>query len=221
MQRFEFTGVVTLRWHDPRQAFDPAEDGSDEKVFQGAYQLDEIAPGWYPQVIRANEAGLFQTSGVVLRVKRDGTMTLIATLNAAAKSGLNMRRFLSDVHRPEAILEFLGFDHEEVVFTAVDTDSSGSTSKQIEVPWWNVSVIEIGVWEQSAAYAGARGVTSSFTLSVEVHRKPFYILRLVVFPLFTIVILSFCVLWMNRSSLGDRISVSFISVLTRLAYQIS
>ena len=220
MQKFEFTGVLTLRWHDPRQAFDPAEDGLNEKVFQGAYQFDEISPGWYPQLILANEAGLFQTSGVVLRVRPDGTATLIATLNAAAKSDLNMRRFPFDAHRLEADFEVLGFDHEEVVFTAVDTGSSGSTSKRFEVPQWNVSAIEMGVWERPAAYAGDRGVASSLTLSIEVHRKPFYILRLVVFPLFIIVILSFCVFWMDRSSLGDRISVSFIGILTGVAYQI-
>jgi hypothetical protein len=33
-------------------------------------------------------------------------------------------------------------------------------------------------------------------------------------------LLSFSVFWMDRSSLGDRISVSFIGILTAVAYQV-
>ena len=60
-ETFEFTGVLTLKWNDPRQAFDPAVAGVNEKVFQGDYQFNELATGWYPQVILVNEtAGLYQ-----------------------------------------------------------------------------------------------------------------------------------------------------------------
>jgi hypothetical protein len=45
-------------------------------------------------------------------------------------------------------------------------------------------------------------------------------LRLVVLPLGLMVILSWSVFWMERSSLGDRINVSFIGILTAVAYQI-
>lgn len=48
-ETFEFTGVLTLTWRDPRQAFDPAVAGVNEKIFTGDYQVNEISPGWYPQ----------------------------------------------------------------------------------------------------------------------------------------------------------------------------
>lgn len=44
--------------------------------------------------------------------------------------------------------------------------------------------------------------------------------RLVIVPLILIVILSWSVFWMERSSLGDRMSVSFVGILTAVAYQI-
>jgi hypothetical protein len=43
-------------------------------------------------------------------------------------------------------------------------------------------------------------------------------MRLVILPLIVIVLLSFSVFWMDRSSLGDRLSVSFIGILTGVAY---
>jgi hypothetical protein len=79
-ETFEFVGVLELQWRDPRQAFDPAEAGVEEKVFQGNYQFNEVATGWYPQVVLVNESGLNQNSGVVLRVRSDGTSTLLQTI---------------------------------------------------------------------------------------------------------------------------------------------
>ena len=83
-ETFEFGGVLKLTWHDERQAFDPAEAGVAEKIYQGAYQFNELSPAWFPQVVLVNESGLFEKHGVILRVQPDGTLTLVETVNAAA-----------------------------------------------------------------------------------------------------------------------------------------
>ncbi len=70
---FEFTGVLTLKWLDPRQAFDPTLAGVNEKIFQGEFQFNELSPSWYPQLVLINESGLYETSGVLLLVETDGT----------------------------------------------------------------------------------------------------------------------------------------------------
>lgn len=57
-------------------------------------------------------------------------------------------------------------------------------------------------------------------MSVDVRRESFFISRLVILPLILIVLLSFSVFWMDRSGLGDRINVSFIGLLTGVAYQL-
>jgi hypothetical protein len=218
-ETFEFTGVMTLTWHDPRQAFDPAVVGVDEKFFQGEFQFDEISPGWYPQVILVNESGLYQKSGVLLRVRPDGTSTLIETLNAAAKVELDMRRFPFDSHRLEAVFEVLGFDQDEVVMQ-VESDAGGPSRNDVSVPEWTVTGYGLSVRERAASHAGPRGVASTFVVSVGAQRQSFFIVRLVVIPLMVIVLLSFSVFWMDRSSLGDRINVSFVGILTGVAYQL-
>jgi hypothetical protein len=57
-------------------------------------------------------------------------------------------------------------------------------------------------------------------VSVDVARDSFHIRRLVTLPLALIVLLSFSVFWMDRSTLGDRLSVSFIGILTGVTYQL-
>ena len=81
-ETFEFTGVLTLKWMDQRQAFDPAKAGTDTKVYQGAYQCNELSPAWFPQVVLANASDLDARSAMVLLVESDGNSTLIQKINA-------------------------------------------------------------------------------------------------------------------------------------------
>ena len=217
-ESFQFTGVMTLVWKDPRAAFDPAEAGVSEKVFDGAFQFNEMEPSWYPQVVMINESGLYSKSGVVQRVRPDGTCTLIETVNAAAKSDLNMRAYPFDRHQLRATFEVLGFDRSEVEFE-VGPDGSG-TSGHVTIPQWRIDGVRLLVEDRPAPYAGSSGTASSLVLAIDVDRQSFYIMRLVVMPLALIVVLSFAVFWMDRSSLGDRISVSFIGILTGVTYQL-
>ncbi|NIS77027.1 MAG: hypothetical protein GTO00_05325, partial [Deltaproteobacteria bacterium] len=216
-ETFEFTGVLMLKWHDPRWAFDPAVVGVDEKNFQGDYQFNELSTGWYPQVVLVNESGLYQKSGVVLNIQPDGTSTLIETLNAAAESRTDMRRFPFDKHRLEAVFEVLGFDKDEVLLQ-VESDGASLLANDLRVPQWTITGVSASVRDRPAYYAGRRGVSSALVVSVDVQRRPFYTIRLVVIPLIVIVLLSFSVFWMDRSSLGDRINISFIGILTGVAY---
>jgi hypothetical protein len=217
-ETFEFVGVLELQWRDPRQAFDPAEAGVEEKVFQGNYQFNEVATGWYPQVVLVNESGLNQNSGVVLRVRPDGTSTLLQTINASAEVDLDMRLFPFDSHRLEAVFEVLGFDNSEILLQ-VDTDARRLASDTIRVPQWRVTSVEMLAHDRSQSYVGQRATSSTFILIADVQRNSSYARRLLVFPLVLIVLLSFSVFWMDRSSLGDRLSVSFIGVLTAVTYQ--
>jgi hypothetical protein len=216
-ETFDFSGVLTLKWRDPRQAFDPAAKGVNERVFQGSYQFNEVATGWYPQVVLVNESGLYQKSGTVLRIKPDGTSTLIETLNATAKAEFNMRRYPLDRQHLEAVFEVLGFDRDEVLLQ-VDSATASSLASEVRIPQWTITGASASVQDRPESYAG-RGVSSAFVVSVDVQRKSFYMIRLVVLPLILIVLLSFSVFWMDKSSIGDRLSVSFIGILTAVAYQ--
>jgi len=216
---FEFEGVLKLTWHDDRQAFDPVQAGVTEKIYQGSYQFNEISPGWFPQVVLVNESGMYEKHGVILRVQPDGTSTLVETVNAAAEADLNLRRYPFDRHRLNATFEVLGVDKSEVVLTA-ESETASRPNQQVRTPQWTVTGVSTSTEDRHASYAGRQGVASAFVVSMDVEREAFFMVRLVVFPLVLIVMLSWSVFWMERSSLGDRLAVSFIGILTAVAYQI-
>ncbi len=215
---FEFTGVLTLTWQDKRQAFDPKEAQTEEKIYQGDFQSHELSPAWYPQVVLVNESGLYEQHSVLLRVKPDGTSMLLETVNAVATVDLNLRRCPFDSQRLEAVFEVLGFDTSTVQFEA-ETISPLTDSQRIQIPQWTLTNCNASIRERTVTYAGSQGASSSFVLTMDVQRKSFFLLRLVVIPLLLIVVLSWSVFWIDRSSLGDRVSISFIGILTAVAYQ--
>lgn len=102
----------------------------------------------------------------------------------------------------------------EVLTTQTELDRA-----RIAIPEWNLSRIAFESVELPSRYAGTTNTSSTFVLTMDVQRQSIFMLRLIVFPLVLIVILSWSVFWMDRSSLGDRVNVSFIGILTAVAYQ--
>lgn len=217
-ETFEFSGILTLRWKDTRQAFDPAVEGVAEKMYLGDYQFNELSPSWYPEVILLNVAGLFEKTGVVLRIQPDGTCQLTQSVNAVAKTRLNLRRYPFDRQVLEASFTALGFDNTEVVMEALPLGERDPSS--IRIPQWSLKSITSIVRDSPATYLDNTAQASTLVLQMEVRRYAMFIMRLVVMPLFLVVILSWSVFWMDRASLGDRMSVSFVGLLTVVAYQI-
>ncbi|TWU19405.1 Proton-gated ion channel precursor [Allorhodopirellula heiligendammensis] len=214
------SGVLTLVWKNANQSFDPAQEGIREKVFSGDFQFYEVYSGWYPQVTLANTAGEYDTSAVVLRVQPDGTSTLSQAIDAVAKVDLNMRRFPFDRQRLELVFRIFGFDSSVIAFD--DTSSAASTNGSFtKVPQWSLRKIHASMGTLDASESIGVGPASSFVVAIDVKREPLFMVRLVVVPLSLIVMLSWSVFWMDRSSVGDRVNVSFVGILTAVAYQIT
>jgi hypothetical protein len=218
-ETFAFSGVMTLQWRDERQAFDPVRAGVKERIFQGDFQFNELSPAWFPQLVLTNPSGSYDFSAIVLRVKPDGSSTLTETINAVAETRLDLHRMPFDSQRLEAVFEVFGFDTSEVLLD-VDPVSILDQQSEVNIPQWTLNAIEIVDRKLVAPYAGNQGVCSAMALSVHVQRQPPFMIRLVIVPVGLICMLSWVVFWMDRSSLGDRINVSFVGILTAAAYQI-
>ena len=222
-ETFHFEGVLSMHWKDPRLAFDPAVTGYDDLYYQGYYQFNEVFTGWWPQVFLANEAGGFEQQGIVLRITPDGNVYYTEEIEAVAKSHFNLARYPFDRQQLAAIFEVLGFESEEVLLR-VDPASSGiwdDDEHKVEIPQWYSPELSSSVVEYRPSYLDGRdGHLSAFRVQIDVERDPRYTLRLVGLPVIIFVILSWSVFWMDRSSVGDRMDITFMGILTVVAYQI-
>jgi hypothetical protein len=218
-ETFEFSGVLTLKWKDERQKFDPGEAGIKRKTFQGDFQSNELSPSWSPQVVLVNSSGQFEISAVTLFVDADGTCTLLETITAPAEAKLDLRRTPFDSQKLEAIFEIFGYDTSEIKLVT-EPLPPGTAPLEIRIPQWEVTSTEQVTRTIHAPYAKEQGIASAFVLSIGVQRESLFLLRLVVLPLMLIVMLSWSVFWMDRSSVGDRMSISFVGILTAVSYQV-
>lgn len=217
-ETFEFSGIMTLSWRDDRQAFDPTAAGVSEKLYHGSYQVNELSPSWYPQVILANASQIPEAQGVLLRVAPDGACTLIQDVHAVGRKELQLRRYPFDQQNLEAVFQILGLDRSQVVL-AGDSNAVTADIASIRVPEWYLQSVSGDFREISAPYHPGTEKAATFVISLHVHRKAFFAVWLIIVPLLIVVGLSWCVFWMDRTSLADRMSVTFVGLLTAVAYQ--
>lgn len=216
-ETFEFTGVLTLTWKDPRVAFDPDQLGVPEILYQGHYQFDEVAAGWYPQVYLVNEGGAFQKSGVQLRILPDGTSILKEKITAVAEMDFEMRSFPYDAHHLEAVFAILGHESDEVDLQAEPIGKDRFDG--IKVPEWSLANSSLLIRSAPGTAASESVGKQTAVFRIEATRQSFFVRRMIMFPMAIIALLSFSIFWMDKSSLSDRNSVSFIGILTAVAYQ--
>jgi hypothetical protein len=218
-ETFQFAGYLSLTWQDSRQSFAPLKEGVSEKVYQGNFQFNELSPAWYPQVDLVNTYGVIEKQAVQLSVQPNGTCVLIESINATAKTRMDFQRYPFDDQSLQAFFKILGYKNNEVVFT---TDSSLITwdRETIRVPQWQVKNVSASVQNIKTPYSSINDSSSAFVLVIDAKRESLFMMRLVVIPLSLIAILSWSVFWMDKSSLGDRMSVSFVGILTAVTYQV-
>jgi hypothetical protein len=219
-ETFEFEAILTLKWRDPRQAFDPDDIGVRERTYQGNYQFSEVFDGWWPQLILTNESGGFESQAVLLRIAPDGAATLISELHAVAERPMALRRFPFDRQGFEAVFEVLGFGQNRVVL-APDPITSGRPDLGVNIAQWELQDLRVAARDYYPVYEDAHeGALSQIVVTLDMARRSAHMLKIVVFPLTLLVVLTFSVFWMDRESLGDRMDISFIGILTVVAYQI-
>ena len=215
-ETFEIKGSLELQWKDPRQAFDSTAEGHHYKLFQGTYRFLEVYEGWWPQLVAANSVGNIPLQGVTLKVFHDGTILLVQEIAATLKSSMNLRKYPFDRQQLEIIMEPLSFFASEVMLVS-GPDMTDLPMRHLNIAGWDLiglkAKTKIDIDEDSSHQY------SQLVISLDMKRKPGYTTWLVFIPLTFIILLSSSIYWMDAESLGNRMDISFIGLLTIVAYQ--
>lgn len=215
----EIEGILTLRWQDDRQRFDPEEVGTHEKIYQGDYQFSELATGWWPQLALRNESGLYERQGVTLRIQPDGQIRYHEEFQAVAEVEMILRRIPFDTQVFTLVFEAIGFDATEVILEP-DMDWT-SIRGHASVNQWRLGAIEAESQIQRMPMRSGRELSvSTVAFNIPAHRDPGFLLQVIVVPLLILVALTWSIFWMSTELLSDRMAISFLGILTVVAFQI-
>ena len=142
---------------------------------------------------------------MLIRIQPDGAMTYVEALNARAKTRMHLRRFPFDSQSFEAIFGVLGFDKNTVVLELDPMSGSDHAVRRATISQWKTPQVRSSIREFDFNMQGRGIPVITFIVSLNMDRRAGFMLRLAVFPIIMLVMLSWSVFWMERSSLGDRI----------------
>jgi hypothetical protein len=223
-ETFQAEIVISAEWKDPRLAFDPAEAGTDEKLFQGEFQFNEVFSGWWPQLVIVNEVGLGDTNAVRIVVHADGRITYQQQRNVTLETPMQLQRFPFDRQILEANIIAFGDFNDQVVLE-VDERKRGASEElaaqdhTVNIAQWEFETLELVSRTMDYRYLGDRTEFSEIHMEISLTRLSSNFIWKVIFPLTVLVLLMWAVFWLEVDNLSERLNLAFIGVLTIVAYQ--
>ena len=113
-EQMQVDAIFQYKWNDPRLAFDSQKDGVPYKLFQGAFQLDEMFEGWRPQMTITNEIGSPQIKEAQIRIYPNGQVILKEHRTLSLETPMKLEKFPFDQQALKAYLIPFGFNNDEV-----------------------------------------------------------------------------------------------------------
>jgi hypothetical protein len=144
----------------------------------------------------------------------DGTVLYAERFSATVETAMNLRRFPFD--KQSIKVYFHPFLHSRDQVRLVHSNLlAGSWQEDTGIAEWSKLNLEFS--ERPLEYrlmSGKSKVFSELVVTIDIGRKPEHVLFSIVLPLFILVALTWCVFWMDESSVSDRVNITFIGILT-------
>jgi hypothetical protein len=223
-ESFEAEVALLASWNDPRLAFDAEAEGTPVKIFQGGFQFAEVFRGWWPQLVIINEVGLNDPNAVKVEVYPNGRVRYLEQRNATLETPMDLHDFPFDTQRLKAVMIPFGNRKEDVVLK-VDQEFADATNefvrkeKSVNVAGWDLRKLEMTEGESAISVINGSNRFSSMVTTITLKRRSWQLVWEMLFPLVVLVSVVWSIFWVDIDSLPDRLNISFIGVLTIVAYQ--
>lgn len=219
-ETFEIEAFIYADWFDDRLAFDPAVVGAERKVFQGETAVEMLKTEvWWPDLEVVDVRGPRERLHTTLTIDYDGFVTYTERFHANIWQPFFFENFPFDDHTISFTVAPFFYTSEQVAFIGPeDFLEEGERLERDDLAWetneWRIDRVE------NAVQRGDAFEFSYSTMFIDITRLPQFYISNVILPLFLIVTISWAVFWMDFGSmhLADRLSVSFTSVLTVVAF---
>jgi hypothetical protein len=223
-ESFQAEVAMVASWQDPRLAFDPAVDGTAMKLFQGSFQFNEVFKGWWPQLVILNEVGREDPKAVTITVSPDGTVRYREQRNVVLETPMDLRTFPFDTQHLKAAMIPFGSTTDEVLLEVDErfadaTDDYVRREHDVNVAGWDLQHLAMTVDETFVAAGDQKNHFSRLVTTVTLERRSWQYVWEFLFPLVVMVSVVWSIFWVEIDSLADRLNISFIGVLTIVAYQ--
>ena len=210
-ETYEVNAYMELSWFDERLAFDPDQFGSDRKIYQDDAALETLKTEvWAPSINFVDARGSRDRMSTALTIYYDGKVDYSERFTITIYQDFELEDFPFDEQFISFTIEPFIYLADEVIFVPFDDPI---------VDVWDNEEWDIQYEPLEVDSTGGEDGWSSATANIYIERKPRFYISSFILPLVLIVTLSWAVFWMDhRTNLAERLSVSFTSVLTVVAF---
>ncbi len=229
-ETLDFEGAVYLEWMDPRLAYEPSEFGmpvdwqpgdysrAPTQIYQGDFAVKEIFEGWRPHVVVPNGIGNRVTTNMAVGIWPDGRVAYTETFYVKAETPMDLRRFPFDRQKLEVFFHPFLYQRDEVVLVP-DDRLARIWEQNLGIADWGLEEVTMRERPIEIAYFDdSRVEISEFIVTVEIKRRPLHLIISIILPMVLLVSLTWSVFWMDNESLSNRINITFIGILSVVAY---
>ena len=229
-ETLDFDAAIYLEWNDPRLAYEPAEYGMPEswragdysstptRIYQGEFAVRELFPGWRPHVVIPNGIGNRVATEKAIAVWPDGRVEYSESFYVKAETPMDLRRFPFDRQALEIYFHPFAYDRNEVRLVP-DDRLARTWDKNVGIADWKLESVTMQERPIEIAYFDeTRSEVSEFIVTVQIKRRPMHLLISILFPMVLLVALTWSVFWMDNETLSNRINITFIGILSVVAY---
>ena len=225
-ETFSFEGFIVFQWKDERQAYDYDSasyafndyNNLPPKLYEGEFAVAELYDGWRPRPLFANGIGNRTTTSVSLRIWPDGTILYAESFSCTAETPMNLRMYPFDRQFLDVFIYPSTYKSSDVVFT-INPSLVSTWPRTPGIAEWNRDDVTVDISEIDIIRAdGKRIPHSELQVRATVSRQPMHTIIGILLPMFLLVCLSWSVFWIDTASLTDRINITFIGILSVVAY---
>ncbi len=229
-ETLDFEGAIYLEWYDPRQAYAPEEFGMPAdwvagdystvptRVYQGDFAVKELFGGWRPHVVIPNGIGDRNTTNMAISVWPDGHVAYSETFYAKVETPMDLRRFPFDTQKLEVFFHPFLYERNELALVPDDRLARTWNQNLGLADWSREGVTMLERSTEIAYFDENRSAVSEFVVTVEIKRRPLHMVISIIFPMVLLVSLTWSVFWMDSETLANRVNISFIGILSVVAY---
>lgn len=230
-ETIDLEGAIYLRWSDPRLAHDPAEVGyppggftpgddsrAPRRIYQGDFAVKELFDGWRPHIVIPNGIGDRSITKMTVGVWPDGQVEYRETFYSKVETPMDLRLYPFDRQSLEIFFHPSVYRRHELVLVP-DDGLSRTWSQNMGIAEWKREAVQLA--ERSIEielFDGTRYPISEFVATIDIERQPLHVLASIILPLVVLVCLTWSVFWMDEESISNRINISFIGILSVVAY---
>lgn len=225
-ENLQINMILRSDWVDDSLSFDSKVDGVAYKLYQGVSQIEGAFPGWSPQLYIVNEVGMPQIQAAQIKVYPDGFVVMNEARTVLIETPMSLQKFPFDKQNPLINLVNFGDSTDNVVLK-VDVESKDyiktyiANNPNVNIAEWNLMNYSLSSDDIVEYFYGMPEKVSRIQLSLSLERKYGGVVWKTLLPLVFLVLAMGAVFWLNQESLSDRLNISFIGVLSIVAYQFS